>query len=78
MFMTFRSSAVTKKSHAKNAPQEEVIQHTVKLPLPLENRVRRCMKLDGIESFADYTRSALTRKCVETERFHGEKSPETA
>jgi hypothetical protein len=61
---------VPKKSRTEK-PVKEIAQHTIKLPLLMDKRVITCMKLEGIQSFADFARSALSRRCLEVERFHG-------
>lgn len=48
-----------------------VRQHSAKLPQELDQRVSRCMKLEGITNFAECARIALTRWCREIERENG-------
>jgi hypothetical protein len=60
-----------KRSKEPDVPTEELRQHSVKLTRDQETRVLKCMKLDGINSFADFARSALLRKCREIEKEHG-------
>lgn len=49
-------------------------QKSVKLPPALETRVAEAMKLEGLSSFADFVRSALTRRCREIEREHAKET----
>jgi hypothetical protein len=53
---------------SEHPPRVRNRQHSAKLPPQLEARVARCMKLEGIASFAEFVRNALTRRCREIER----------
>lgn len=54
----------------KKSASQRVKQHSVKLPPALETRVRHCMEIEGLASFADFVRSALTRRCRQIEQEH--------
>jgi hypothetical protein len=55
-------------SPAADEQPRKIRQHSAKLPPGLDQRVRRCMKLEGLTNFAECTRIALTRWCREVER----------
>jgi hypothetical protein len=46
------------------------VQHTIRVPMPLESRVRRVMEAEGLRTYNDFVLSALTRRCREIEREH--------
>lgn len=59
---------------SKKPTPSAVYQHTVKVPEPLEQRVRRCMELEGLRTYTDFMLSALTRRCRQIEREHAEET----
>lgn len=50
-------------------------RYTISLPKPLDERIQRAMALEGISSFADFARSALTHRCRTIERENGIPTP---
>lgn len=56
-------------------PQTTLHRYTIGLPSPLDARVKQAMILEGVSSFADFARSALTHRCRTIERENGIPTP---
>ena len=64
-------------STPKKSPTQQSTPHryTISLPTALDERTRRAMILEGVSSFADFARSALTHRCRAIERENGIPTP---
>lgn len=67
---------VNSKSKRKRRPPEPLspptgyIPHTFNVPAKLEERVKRCMKLEELTNFTEFANSALGLRCRKTEQEH--------
>jgi hypothetical protein len=49
----------------------DYVSRTINVLVPLDERIERVMKLEGIKNFTEWANSAFTRRCRDTEREHG-------
>ncbi len=46
------------------------VNRSINIPSQLDERIDRCMKLEGLRVFTEWANSAFTRRCREIEREH--------
>lgn len=59
--------APPKKKSGRNV---HYIAHTINVLIPLDDRIERIMKLEGINNFTAWANAAFTQRCQRTEAAH--------